>query len=58
MQIKIRNVYKSIPASLEFELPFFTVLTGENGSGKTHLFEALNDNANGQILIDGNNLNL
>lgn len=41
MKIKILKPYKSIPAPLEFELPPFTVLTGENGSGKTHLFEAL-----------------
>ncbi|MEW8690330.1 MAG: AAA family ATPase [Candidatus Thiodiazotropha endolucinida] len=53
MQLKIRQNYKSIPAGLEFELPLFTVLTGENGSGKTHLFEALSDSNNGQIISDG-----
>ena len=41
MKIKIVRHHKSIPSGLDFELPEFTVLTGENGSGKTHLFEAL-----------------
>lgn len=56
MQIKIKNNYKSIPEGMEFELPLFTVLTGANGSGKTHLFEAINDRNLGQILIEGNSL--
>lgn len=56
MQIKIDKGYKSIPGRLEFELPMFTVITGENGSGKTHLFETLNDNSNSQILINGKQL--
>ena len=54
MQIKIPQGYKSIPHGIEFELPLFTVLTGENGSGKTHLFEAINNSKNSQVLIDGN----
>lgn len=43
MKIKITNKYKSIPKDLEFELPDFSVITGKNGSGKTHLLEALSN---------------
>jgi ABC-type cobalamin/Fe3+-siderophores transport system ATPase subunit len=53
MKIKIRKNHKSIKESLEFELPTFTVLTGENGSGKTHLFEAIKDRQNGEVHLDG-----
>lgn len=42
---------------MEFELPSFTVLTGENGSGKTHLFEAINDSKISQISVNGISLN-
>ncbi|MEM7611099.1 MAG: AAA family ATPase [Pseudomonadota bacterium] len=34
--------YKSIDSLEPVELPKFTVLTGKNGSGKTHLLEAIN----------------
>jgi predicted ATPase len=57
MQIKINKSYKSIFVGMEFELPSFTVLTGENGSGKTHLFEAINDRKISQISADGISLN-
>lgn len=43
MKIKITNKFKSIPKDLEFELPNFSVITGKNGSGKTHLLEALSN---------------
>lgn len=56
MRIIIRQKYKSIPAGLDFELPPFTVLTGENGSGKTHLFETLNSENNAQIFVNDNQL--
>lgn len=56
MKIQIRNNFKSIPAGIEFEIPSFTVLTGENGSGKTHLFEAIKDNNNGYVVIDNKQL--
>jgi len=55
MKIKIDTPYKSITSSIEFELPKFTILTGENGSGKTHIFEALN-NKNGHIIVDDRKL--
>lgn len=41
MKIKIIKKYKSIKAPQEFELPDFVVLTGKNGSGKSHLMEAM-----------------
>ncbi len=41
IKIRIGKENKSIPAGLEFEIPNFTVLTGENGSGKTQLFESI-----------------
>lgn len=53
MKIKVRKSHKSISEPLDFELPMFTVITGENGSGKTHLFEALSDSKNGEIHLEG-----
>lgn len=41
MRININKEYKSIKAPQEFELPDFVVLTGKNGSGKSHLMEAM-----------------
>ncbi|MFC4929227.1 AAA family ATPase [Massilia sp. GCM10023247] len=46
MKITINNKHKSIPKGLIFELPSFCVLTGKNGSGKSHLLEAV---ANGSV---------
>lgn len=57
MQIKIVQDYKSVPAGTECELPLFTILTGENGSGKTHLFEAISNNNHGHIFVNGIQLN-
>lgn len=44
MKIRINKEYKSIKAPQEFELPDFVVLTGKNGSGKSHLMEAMSKN--------------
>ena len=41
MKITINNPYKSLKSGVNFNLPKFTVLTGKNGSGKSHLMEAL-----------------
>lgn len=41
MKVSIRKNYKSIHAIQEFDLPDFVVLTGKNGSGKSHLMEAM-----------------
>ncbi|WP_181382131.1 AAA family ATPase [Shewanella sp. BC20] len=53
MQVKIKQPHKSISSMMEFELPFFTVLTGENGSGKTHLFEAINNSRANEVIVEG-----
>lgn len=49
MRIKIHKEYKSIKAPQEFELPDFVVLTGKNGSGKSHLMEAMSSSIYGNI---------
>ena len=41
MRIRIHKKYKSIKAPQEFDLPDFVVLTGKNGTGKSHLMEAM-----------------
>lgn len=41
MKISIAEKYKSIPKGIDFEIPKFCVLTGKNGSGKSHLLEAI-----------------
>jgi predicted ATP-dependent endonuclease of OLD family len=42
MEILIKSSYKSLPAGLKINnLPEFIIITGENGSGKTHLLECL-----------------
>jgi len=51
INIKIKNAHKSIPGALEFELPDFTVLCGENGSGKTHLFEAIQNTGTNDVFL-------
>ncbi len=50
--IKINKPYKSI-GICEFELPNFSVLTGLNGSGKTHLLEVIARNDFTDVLVDG-----
>lgn len=37
------SIYKSIKSLPSIDLPPFVILTGRNGSGKTHLLEALRD---------------
>lgn len=54
MQIKITQRHKSISPPCDFEFPDFSVLTGKNGSGKTHLLEAIADNQKSQVIINGN----
>jgi ABC-type branched-subunit amino acid transport system ATPase component len=50
--IKIKKKYKSIDVC-EFELPEFSVLTGLNGSGKTHLLEAISKAEFSDVYVDG-----
>lgn len=41
--LTFRSVHKSITGLVAAELPAFTVLTGRNGSGKTHLLTAITE---------------
>ncbi len=50
MQLKFQSPYLSIDEFDLVELPSFMVLTGVNGSGKTHLLEAINQN---HVTIEG-----
>lgn len=53
MRVRISQKYKSIPAGLEFDLPDFSILTGKNGSGKSHLLEAMANQQYSQVMVDG-----
>ena len=46
IKIKIKEKYKSLIARTEFELSDFCVLTGKNGSEKSHLLEAISNKSN------------
>jgi ABC-type transport system involved in cytochrome c biogenesis ATPase subunit len=50
MKLSFRQQHLSIKELPTTELPDFTVLTGINGSGKTHLLEAIRD---GKVVADG-----
>lgn len=50
MHIKVREEHKSIRSGVEFDLPNFTVLTGKNGSGKSHLLETISTNGLSEIM--------
>nr|WP_315238268.1 AAA family ATPase [uncultured Flavobacterium sp.] len=56
IRVVIKKKYKSIDVC-EFELPYFSVLTGLNGSGKTHLLEAISKAEFSDIYIDGVKIN-
>jgi predicted ATPase len=49
MQLAQTRVYRSIKTLGKVDVPPFTVLTGLNGSGKSHLLEAI---ANGSVAVD------
>jgi energy-coupling factor transporter ATP-binding protein EcfA2 len=53
INIKLNKKYKSLNIPCDFELPAFCVLTGKNGSGKTHLLEAMSVKGISQVSIDG-----
>ena len=50
MHIRIKDEHKSIRSGVEFDLPNFIVLTGKNGSGKSHLLEAISTNGLAEIM--------
>jgi predicted ATPase len=53
MKITINSTYKSIPRGTSFDLPDFCILTGKNGSGKSHLLEAIANTNIANTHIDG-----
>lgn len=56
MHIKIQQSFKSLIAGKEVDLPDFSILTGKNGSGKSHFLEALSTSNNAVIIIDGKSI--
>lgn len=42
-----------IPKGVSCELPDFSVITGKNGSGKSHLFTSLSQNSILKVQLDG-----
>lgn len=56
MKIEIKQDWKSIKGGIVFSLPDFTVLTGRNGSGKSHLLEAMQQNTLAYIYSDDGTL--
>ena len=57
INVTIQNAFKSLQPVPTFELPDFCVLTGKNGSGKSHLFEAMASRNVTSITIGGNQVN-
>ena len=53
ISVSINRKYKSLNVVPPFELPDFCVLTGKNGSGKTHLFQAMTNRQMTAVHIDG-----
>ncbi|WP_415775306.1 AAA family ATPase [Shewanella oncorhynchi] len=51
MQIEFINEYLSMSSFDAYEIPDFTLITGLNGSGKTHLLKAIQ---NGNIKLESN----
>lgn len=53
-QLTFSTIYKSIISLPSISLPPFVVLTGRNGSGKTHLLEAIRDGHVRSSLVSNN----
>jgi predicted ATPase len=53
MEIQINQKHKSITPPCNFDLPLFSVLTGKNGSGKTHLLEVIADTTKSVVSLNG-----
>ena len=57
ISVNIIRKYKSLNVVPTIELPDFCVLTGKNGSGKTHLFQAMTNRQFAAVHINGNHTN-
>lgn len=53
IEISIEKKYKSLGVPCNFEIPSFCIITGINGSGKTHLLEALSNKSISKIHVNG-----
>jgi predicted ATPase len=53
VQIVVNSTHKSIPRGLSFEIPNFCILTGRNGSGKSHLLEAIAGRSAAKVFNNG-----
>ncbi|WP_417201512.1 ATP-binding protein [Bizionia sp.] len=53
IKITITQKHKSVEPPCSFELPVFSVLTGKNGSGKTHLLEAIANKLKSSVEVNG-----
>lgn len=53
MKVTIKQSYKSLKVCQPFTLPDFTVLTGKNGTGKSHLLEAMSKGS--AVTVEDNN---
>ncbi len=58
INVSIKTKFKSLQPVDLFELPDFCVLTGKNGSGKSHLFEAMANRKTTVITIDEKPVNV
>ncbi|TCP73446.1 putative AbiEii toxin of type IV toxin-antitoxin system [Pseudomonas putida] len=56
IKINLHKNHKSLKPGIEFTLPDFCLITGKNGSGKTHLLEAMADGSLSTITDDGRRL--
>jgi energy-coupling factor transporter ATP-binding protein EcfA2 len=54
--IKMSHRFDSIASIPEIKIPSFSVITGLNGSGKTHLLRALSDGNSAHIAFDDRNM--
>lgn len=53
MKVIVNSNYKSIPSGVTFDIPNFCVLTGKNGSGKSHLLEVIANSQVSRTFING-----
>lgn len=58
MHIKIKSQYKSLKPGKEVELPDFCILTGKNGSGKSHFLSSLIQQNIAEVKIDSQIISL